>query len=857
MEYTVKDTTGLVSNQAKINVEYEYPPEAVDDPTSAPVPHIRLDLAPVSGTAQVKDGSGNWVDMQVGTEYEVNDVRFVPDKALPLMKDIVLGMLDGNDNKQHASLDQWGTWDSTTRTLVHTDSDTGIKTTAYFIDPKFGDPNNGYRDNAYVYHDDNPNLRDATGRGIADEKSGAGDSRGVASFNEDSNGNREQFVLEIDKTNAVPGKIINQVTVGVDGMGYNFQPDADGKHAEVYIAVVYTDNSTGSQSYYITNPASRDKYYRDFTFTAPQGKEIEKVIVEVHNHGRDGSVVIQNIALQQTEVDDEMILTTIQSDGTTEVSDTISLDVDSALDPKSLNDHIHVDNSITIANGTNVVEEGTSNSITIDVLANDSDPDGDPLTITQIAGTAVNDGDSVSITDGSGNTLGTATLNNGKIDFSPSSYYDSLEQGENEVVSFDYTISDGNGGTDDATVSVTVLGASDNPNPAGNENPEANFDSTSSKAGVDVTVDVVANDTDPQNDLDPTTVKLLDTNGNEVTSLNVSGEGSWSVDTANGEVTFSPNSGFRGDPSAVDYVVYDNAGHRSDPASIVINYVTGASTTSSPDASGSQGIVIDGIVAGLAYETSSGIRGYTEADGSFDYFQGDRVTFKIGNLLLGEIETETIKDGKVFLQDIAGTERADLDDGYVENMAVLLQSLDSDRNAENGIVITDAMRERFADDHVDLASIDEEALAALLKANGVDAVDESGAMEHVERMLIRYGDLDAEDFEQNRGEESQIYTVADREIDFFASARDLFESIGTIDLKEGDHALNDLSLRDVLDVTDNSHNLVIESDGDESVALAGGNWQHGAADGGSVEYTNSTDPSVLLKVEEDITVTGA
>ena len=72
-------------------------------------------------------------------------------------------------------------------------------------------------------------------------------------------------------------------------------------------------------------------------------------------------------------------------------------------------------------------------AVTIDVLANDSDPDGDTISITKVT------------TPGNG----TAVLSSGKITYTPKSGYFGTD-------TFVYTISDGKGGTDSATVSVTV-----------------------------------------------------------------------------------------------------------------------------------------------------------------------------------------------------------------------------------------------------------------------------------------------------------------------------------------------------------------------------------------------------------------
>ncbi len=76
-------------------------------------------------------------------------------------------------------------------------------------------------------------------------------------------------------------------------------------------------------------------------------------------------------------------------------------------------------------------------AVIINVLANDSDPDGDPLTVTEVADPASG---SVEIND-----CGTITYTP-DVDF-------------NGVDSFMYTLSDGAGGTDTATVTITVLSA--------------------------------------------------------------------------------------------------------------------------------------------------------------------------------------------------------------------------------------------------------------------------------------------------------------------------------------------------------------------------------------------------------------
>ncbi|HEU5063852.1 MAG TPA: cadherin-like domain-containing protein, partial [Solirubrobacterales bacterium] len=112
----------------------------------------------------------------------------------------------------------------------------------------------------------------------------------------------------------------------------------------------------------------------------------------------------------------------------------------------------------------------------IDVLANDSDPDGDTLTVASVDTTG---------------TLGAVAITGGGsgVSFDPSGKFDALQVGQTANDSFAYTISDGNGHTSAATVAVTVTGVDDP--------PKAVNDSLGLKENDPATaVDVLANDTD-------------------------------------------------------------------------------------------------------------------------------------------------------------------------------------------------------------------------------------------------------------------------------------------------------------------------------------------------------------------------
>ena len=238
-------------------------------------------------------------------------------------------------------------------------------------------------------------------------------------------------------------------------------------------------------------------------------------------------------------------------------------------------------------------------------------------------------------------------------------------------------------------------------------------------------------------DLPSDLVKVEDSSGNAISA------------DANGNyiISSSPSSGSQ--VTAYIYTLSQMSQSEVDAVASRVSSVEsngGDTTTVEVHENDTSAQIIDGIIVGMYYETSSGLHGYTDTDGYFDYADGDVVTFKIGNITVGEIDTATIDDGKVFLQDLAGTERNDLDNHYVENMAVLLQSLDNDSDAYNGIVITDKVVESLNSADIDLVHSDTADLTAALKSAGITPVDVDSAMEHVKDMLVENTDLDENDF---------------------------------------------------------------------------------------------------------------
>ena len=122
----------------------------------------------------------------------------------------------------------------------------------------------------------------------------------------------------------------------------------------------------------------------------------------------------------------------------------------------------------------------------------------------------------------------------------------------------------GSGGGNGSNPNPQTPGQPGVPNPDPNAyRPVLQNDSAIAKRGETTTINVTKNDTDPQNDIDPDSVKLIDKDGKEVTTLVVDKQGTWSV-SRGGNVTFTPLASFKdGNPDPVEYTLKDRNGNTS------------------------------------------------------------------------------------------------------------------------------------------------------------------------------------------------------------------------------------------------------------------------------------------------------
>jgi CshA-type fibril repeat protein len=154
--------------------------------------------------------------------------------------------------------------------------------------------------------------------------------------------------------------------------------------------------------------------------------------------------------------------------------------------------------------------------VTIDVLDNDTDPNGDPLEIVGVP-TAGN---------------GTVTVNpDGTITYTPDPEFNGTD-----TITYTVTDPDGNEATSTVTVTVTPV----------NDAPEANPDSSVTPLNTPVTFAVLGNDTDVDGD----TLAISGTPTSADGTVTVNGDGT---------LTFTPNTGFTG-VAVVNYTIVDEEG---------------------------------------------------------------------------------------------------------------------------------------------------------------------------------------------------------------------------------------------------------------------------------------------------------
>ncbi|MHC5761440.1 VCBS domain-containing protein, partial [Nostoc sp.] len=247
------------------------------------------------------------------------------------------------------------------------------------------------------------------------------------------------------------------------------------------------------------------------------------------------------------------------------------------------------------------------------VLANDTDPDtGDILTVSAVNGISANVGTQITLTSGA-----LLTLNgNGSFNYNPNGQFESLAVGATATDSFDYTISDGNGGTDTATVNVTINGVNDAATITGTATASVTEDTTiPNLTAID---SLTVTDVDAGESLFNTTVTSAIGN---LGSLSITSAGAYSYSVANSAVQFLG----AGQTKAETFTVKSVDGTATQDIVVTINGVNDAATIAG---TATASVTEDATTPNL---TATGSLTVTDVDAGQNIFN-TTVTSATGNL---------------------------------------------------------------------------------------------------------------------------------------------------------------------------------------------------------------------------------
>ena len=163
-------------------------------------------------------------------------------------------------------------------------------------------------------------------------------------------------------------------------------------------------------------------------------------------------------------------------------------------------------------------------------------------------------------------------------------------------------------------------------------------------------------------------------------------------------------------------------------------WITACGSDTMPVSAESSGVFLDSAVQGLSFSTPSQT-GITDAAGTFSYLEGESVIFSIGNLDFPETRASSV----VTPLEVFGESSARA--VPVVNLSRLLQSLDIDGDAGNGITI--APEAALSASSVDFsgADFDQQVINLIANSGSVNStlVEDEVAIAHLEATLVDNG----------------------------------------------------------------------------------------------------------------------
>ncbi len=338
----------------------------------------------------------------------------------------------------------------------------------------------------------------------------------------------------------------------------------------------------------------------------------------------------------------------------------------------SVNVTVSATNDAPIANNDSA-QTDEDIAVTINVLANDTDLDGDTLTVT--LATATN---------------GTVTINlDSSLNYLPNANFNGTD-------SLDYTIDDGHNSTASAKVEITITSI--------NDAPVAVTDSATTNEDSSVNINVLANDTDV--DTDQSILKVT-----SATATN----GTVSIGS-NQSLAYQPNANFNGS-DIINYVLDDNNGGTAfGTVALTVVPVNDAPVAVNDAASTSEDTVvninvlsndtdIDSVSLSLVSANANNGTVILIANNTLEYqpkenFNGtDTINYTISDNDGGNASsTVLVSVGAVNDPPIAVNDTATMDEDSTINIAVLNNDVDIDGDsltvlsatANNGTIIVNA-----------------------------------------------------------------------------------------------------------------------------------------------------------------------
>ena len=323
-----------------------------------------------------------------------------------------------------------------------------------------------------------------------------------------------------------PQTVLSRDSVGENQGSYRVEVFPDG-------SVQITHETEGGSTTFSTGP----DFYQpgdtiNLSYSWDQGGAGGQLVIENQTSGADYSAdVPPGLTMDMADQSQPWIVGAGQANSDPDMLNNIGDNFLGTVDFFSLSDTVDniVPDEDPVAN-PDTAETPEDTPVVIDVLGNDTDPNGDPLAID---GTPTAD-------------HGTVTVNpDGTLTYTPDGNYHGPD-----TITYVVTDPDGNTATSTVTVNVTPV----------NDAPDANDDTAATTVNVPVVIPVLANDTDVDGD----TLSVVGTP--------TSADGTVTVNP-DGTLTFTPAAGFTG-TATIDYEISDGNGG-TDTAQVVVTVGSG------------------------------------------------------------------------------------------------------------------------------------------------------------------------------------------------------------------------------------------------------------------------------------------